>query len=395
MLPKRDMRATVLTLLAVALLGCSDEPAVEPVADAGGAADSATDSGAADTAVLVDAETGTAALPFAPSNLGAVTFEGTGDLVFDGDRCGNTINQTAGRTLCDPPGNGVYRSFEVTQSDGTKLWVFVARNIRITAGTTVSVRGATPVALVALEELTVRGDLVAAANFNAPGPGGFATASDGTASGPSPGGYALEKKGAGAGGCGVGGASGGGSTGGAAIEAKKLSPLFGGSSGGGPIGGGGGGALQLVAGRAVRIDPTGLVHLGGGGGNAGAGGGAGGSLLIEAPEVSVLGAVATNGGGGGAGTGGSKGENGKPSSVAAAGGPSTASPPVIGGDGAAGTSIYGVPGQAHPTLNLHGGGGAGAGLVHINTMSGTATTSGTLSPASSTRCLTFGTLTPR
>lgn len=388
------MRSIVLSLFAVAFLGCSDEPTTEPTTDTGVVVDSGTDTGA-DTASPADAETGTVGLPFAPSNIGTVTFENVGELVFDGEHCGNTINQTAGRTLCDPPGNGVYRSFEATQSDGSKMWVFVAKNIRITSGTTINVRGTTPVALVALEDLTIDGQLLAAANFNAPGPGGFATESDGTGKGPSPGTYVLEKKGAGAGGCGVGGASGGGSMGGVAIESKKLSPLFGGSSGGGPIAGAGGGALQLVAGRAVKINATGVVHVGGGGGGSGAGGGAGGSVLIEAPEVSVLGTLAANGGGGGAGTGGSKGENAKPSSEAAAGGPSTATPSVIGGDGAAGTSIFGVPGQAHPTLNFHGGGGAGAGFVHINTTSGMATTSGTFSPASSTKCLTQGTLTPR
>jgi len=386
------MRSIVLALFAVAFLGCSDEPA-EPATDAG------SDSGA-DTAVTVtdtgaDAETSAPGLPFAPSNIGAVTFENTGDLVFDGEHCGNTINQTAGRTLCDPPGNGVYRSFEATQSDGTKIMVFVAKNIRVTSGTVINVKGTTAVALVALEELAIDGQLLAAANFNAPGPGGFATESDGTAKGPSPGGYVLEKKGGGAGGCGVGGASGGGAMGGAAIESKKLTPLFAGSSGGGPIAGAGGGALQLVAGRTLRIGASGVVHVGGGGGGPGAGGGAGGAVLIEAPEVTVLGTIAANGGRGGAGTGGSKGENAKPSSDAAAGGPSTATPAVIGGDGAAGTSIFGVPGQAHPTLTFHGGGGAGAGFVHINTTSGTATTSGTLSPASSTKCVTLGTLTPR
>ena len=160
----------------------------------------------------------------------------------------------------------------------------------------------------------------------------------------------------------------------------------GGGGGMGGTGGGGGGALQLVSNRTITVGASGALNAGGCGGqpanDCGGGGGAGGAILLEGHAVSVLGIVAVNGGGGGGGdTGSTAGSNGQPSRDQAAGGHAAGG--QNGGSGGSGAAA-GISDGAAGVVDLNGGGGAGGiGRIRINTKSGSADTSGTLSPAPS------------
>ena len=80
--------------------------------------------------------------------------------------------------------------------------------------------------------------------------------------------------------------------------------------------------------------------------------------------------------------------NATPNAIAAAGGKAGVGP-SSGGSGSAAASVNGMAG-AFTAGNAAGGGGGGAGRIRINTSSGQATLSGTLSPAASTACATQG-----
>ncbi|MFO0677890.1 MAG: hypothetical protein U0169_15235 [Polyangiaceae bacterium] len=387
--------ALALLSTASAVVACGSEGN-----GVGAAADGGADGGflTSDAAGLDGAPDGTTAsgsvtLPFTPSNVAdPVDFAGlTGDLVYTGSNCGNFVNFDPGKTGCADPGT-TYRSFETIQKDGSKVRVFVARNIRIEAATEVRVMGTLPVVFLALENVDIVGTLQAAADKGRAVGGGYgspSTAADGL--GPGGGTWSADLEGAGASYCGKGGASGGGNAGGALYGNPELLPLYGGSSGGGQFSGAGGGAIQIVAGKAIRVTATGVVHVGGGGGD-GSGGGSGGAILLEAPEVTIDGVLAANGGGGAAGTGASDGDNGKPSATPAAGGPSTETPAVAGGAGSAGARAEGLPGERDPRPNFafHGSGGGGAGRIRVNTSAGKTAFAGTFSPAATTGCATFG-----
>jgi hypothetical protein len=154
-------------------------------------------------------------------------------------------------------------------------------------------------------------------------------------------------------------------------------------------GGKGGGAIEIVSSVSITVGPVGVVQAGGGGAGPGfaGGGGAGGAILLEAPRVTVQGTLAANGGGGGGD--GDPAEDGRPNATAASGGLNGTT--VVGGSGSAGATIAGGNGLATPTNGLSGGGG-GAGRIRINTQSGSATITGTLSPVQSTTCFSQGTL---
>jgi hypothetical protein len=104
--------------------------------------------------------------------------------------------------------------------------------------------------------------------------------------------------------------------------------------------------------------------------------------------VQIDGTLAVNGGGGNVYDGGGPGQDGQPSATAALGEKSTA------GSGSAGTAIDGQDGSNDSSAanNSSGGGGGGAGRIRIDTSSGSATITGTISPAVSTACVTQGTL---
>ena len=375
----------IISMLVMAsCIGCADENDC--------ACDEDTACGAGDTAKSTDSETGEASLPFVPTNLVDLSLAGiTGDLVFDRDSRG-MLNFNPGEASASP--DSAYTYQEVVQSDGSRLAVFAARNVRIEAGVWVRVHGTMPVALVALETMVIAGTLDAGADGGRSYAGGFEgpaitdTSSDGNGPG---GGFAGAGEHSGGGGshCGTGGTDGNGEgVGGRTYGNDILSPLIGGSSGGGVFAGAGGGAVELVAGESVHIVALGAVTTGGGGGDWG-GAGSGGAVLIEAPEVIVDGVVAANGGGGG--SIGQVGENAKESDSPAAGASNDSYPGDEGGNGSAGAAIDGGDGRCSAIpCHIPGTGGGGAGWIRVNTASGDAVVSGVLSPSADTECATFG-----
>jgi hypothetical protein len=65
----------------------------------------------------------------------------------------------------------------------------------------------------------------------------------------------------------------------------------------------------------------------------------------------------------------------------------------MGGTGSAGATINGGAAPAAGGTGVAGGGGGGAGRIRLNSMSGQADlTGGTFSPATTTACVTQGTL---
>lgn len=252
-------------------------------------------------------------------------------------------------------------------------------------------------AIVAADTIEIEAvlDAQGSCENNRPGPGGGA--------GGIPNGDAAQGSGAGTagvtvpdfsamGGSGAGHAAQGGTGGSSTAPGMTygnalLVPLAAGSGGGAGgsgsgsagVGGGSGGALQLVAGRQIRV--LGAINAGGCGGKAGAGegggggGGSGGAILLEAPDVIVAGVVAANGGGGGAS--GADGANGIASDAPALGGVGKST----GGKGGAAKMSAGSDGSAHRYAIGGGGGGGAAGRIRINTRTGAATISGSVSPA--------------
>ncbi len=146
------------------------------------------------------------------------------------------------------------------------------------------------------------------------------------------------------------------------------------------LGGAGGGAVYLVTGGTLTIDPVATINASGAGavaidpnGNAagGGGGGSGGMIKLHAAAFTVTGArlMANGGGGGGGGDTGNAGGSGDDPSVLtpttpAAGG-STANGGADGGNGYAGaTQAQG--GDAGGQDNAGGGGGGGGGHIEAN-----------------------------
>ncbi len=318
-----------------------------------------------------------------------------------------------------PPGAGMQNGIGFRTSASVGIFSFAALTI---GAPNVHFRGSNAVALVVAKKFIQNAglfDVQGACANGAGGPGGSAggmsAAGEGLGAG-SPGSFLRGESGGGGGGfAGVGGAGGDvapgnagfavGGAGGLVYGAAALVPLVGGSGGGagaaegdggtGGIGGGGGGAVQIVAGESIAI--AGVVNAGGCGGGggkgpsctnncgggAGGGGGSGGAILLESRAVDVSGVLAANGGGGGGGAWdhaavGMPGLNGGNGSVPAQGGAGSSDRGRSGGAGGAAGSPNGVPGVAwdHP-----GGGGGGCGRIRINSLSGTASLTGTLSPA--------------
>jgi hypothetical protein len=285
--------------------------------------------------------------------------------------------------------------------------VFTLSALTVGAGNTLQIVGTKPVAIVVTGDATIDGSLEAlpgkAGGAGAPmdhqkggGMGGGGPFDVGTTTGAGGGGF-----------CGKGGAGGttGGpaANGGATYGTASLVPLVGGSAGGGSLSNGvwgaGGGAVQLSA-KTITIGSSGVVWAGGGGGRAtGGGGGSGGAILLEAEVITIAGTLAANGGGGGgnyASISIEGGEDGQKSAVAAKG----SLDPLygnVGGDGAAAAVLDGKPGVYTGNIaggqeNGGGGGGGGAGRIRLNTRSGTAQITGTVSPSMGTACATQGTL---
>jgi len=343
-------------------------------------------------------------LGFRAPNLPASLSTSSGvDVELTGSGC--TIDTDTGRIGCLSDGNPQPR-FEIVDQgdpDGTRIGAFLAASWSIPAGTSVVVTGAHPLALVSEGDVRINGSVVT--GLDGPNGGGFAGGVHGEiGTGPGAGAAIIAQQGAGgAGFCGKGGNGGvpasAGIGGGRSYGAPELHPLWGGSGGGGSgMGGGrGGGAIMIVSGGTISIGATGALSLPGGRAAWGAGGGSGGAVLLAARSVRVAGVVAANGGGGGAFStqDSSLSEPGQPSDRPALGG--TADNGNAGGSGAAGTMIDGARGTyqmgAGGLGDAGGGGGGGAGWIRIDTLTGTAEITGTLSPPLGTMCATVGKLT--
>lgn len=150
------------------------------------------------------------------------------------------------------------------------------------------------------------------------------------------------------------------------------------------VGGPGGGAMYLLTRNTLTVATNGVVHAGGAGGRpafddraGGGGGGTGGMLQLAGSMVTVRGVIAANGGGGGGGVEasiGTAGEDAKPETTAAAGGPAQGVG-GRGGDGATG-ELPATPGTDGNRGG--GGGGGGAGIIRIQALS--STLEGTITP---------------
>ncbi len=286
----------------------------------------------------------------------------------------------------------------ITQNDGSPADLYVLSSLTIDTTAALTLTGPNPIILAVLGPVEIHGTLGVAANlYSVAGPGGFLS---GVNSGP---GAGIEATGsyAGSGGggasyCGVGGSGsvvkGAACPGGATYGNATITPLLGGSAGGTIAGvttaGAGGGAIQIVSAVSITVGPEGVVNAGGGGAGGGnpAGGGSGGAILLEAPQVTIAGTLAANGGGGGY-----NGANATGNAQPASGGLDLQSV-VVGGSGSAGATTAGSNAVVDATNAAVGGGGGGAGWIRINTASGSATITGTISPAQTTSCFSVGKL---
>ncbi len=366
---------------------------------AGGCGDSkkVTSDAAADAAATeAGVDSGAVAPKLSNVATAMIPTAGIGDCVVTANCALNTSTGTIGCLTATPK---PYAYAKVAQSSGgLEAGLFVCKTVRIQAAARVNVQGTLPLIWVATESFEIVGELNATANLDDPVAGGFDT-EDGSKMGAGPGGgapaSAAASQSAGGGGhCGKGGKgaaiTGEGGAGGVAYGMPTLIPLMGGSGGGSNFygGGGGGGAIQLVAGTTLTVQVTGVVSAGGGGGGGhegqAGGGGSGGAILLEAPMVVVAGRLAVNGGGGGEAGGGADGANAMSTATAAPGAG------MVGGAGSAAAVLNGVDGMLMGT-NI-GGGGGGAGRIRINTTSGAATVTGTLSPPVGSECVTQGTI---
>ena len=361
------------------------------------------DGGVDDTEVAVDSGTGGAtppknALNFAPTNAPNVVADGTSNIQISGN-C--TFDTTAGTANCLYDSDYRFQKITQTDVDQTEIGVFVMGSLIVGPNATITVTGSRPLVLVTSGAMTIKGMMTAmpGVETNRSNGGGYsaplAGATDHKGRGPGGGGAPTGTNGGGGGAyCGKGG----GTNGGTPYGSAEISPLDGGSSGGMgfDLAGGGGGAIQLVSSTSITLTSQAKINVGGGGGVLyGDGGGSGGAVLLEAPVVTMGGTIAANGGSGSSNSNGTSGSSGTADSTPAPGGLGN----NAGGSGSAGTTIDGTTGTYNDSSvtmigigNYGGGSGGGAGRIRINTTTGQATITGTLSPASTTTCVSQGKL---
>lgn len=331
---------------------------------------------------------------FVPS--GAVT---EGDLAAVGARAITLVDSTTFHTDTGAvdglrsAGTGLESGIGFRTAAGIGIFTFTSLTVNAPV---VRFAGPNGVALVAAENIVLNGglfDVQGSCDGGAPGPGGGKGGGVGSpGSGP---GAGAPGRGGGGGAFGARGGEGGSAVGvsGAPYGIDSLVPLLGGSGGGGAGcgggGGGGGGAIQLVAADTIVV--AGQINAGGCGGGGGqgqdcgglkngGGAGSGGSILLEAPTVNVSGVLAANGGGGGSAFGGPGANAGTSVTRAIGGAGPGGGAGGRGGAGLAGDGDNGVAGTASGNA-VGGGGGGGVGRVRINTLAGSATITGVVSPS--------------
>jgi hypothetical protein len=395
--------ARLPALLTTLLLACSS-PAAESAPDVPPGPASDFEAGAP-----AEKQPTASSLPFQPSNVDVVVsgFKSSDlqDVVIHERYCQIDADFAWWPCASDAGFAAPALQFKViTQSDGSRVGVYVVKSLRIEAGAQLLGTGTLPLVIIAVADINIAGDLdlskIGDGSPHTPGPGKGASGT-------------LELAGGGGSYCGVGGR---GATTMSAVLGNtvaaygnaELIPLVGGSAGGSS---GravsdasydssihGGGAVQLVAGHSIVIHATGGIVAGGGGGAAGlkyqpSGGGSGGAILLEAATVSVAGYLTANGGGGAGGGSYGPTTSGQPGSAdgkPAAGGHDGSY--SAGGLGSAAAVLNGGDGSAQPDAWGAGGGGGGAGRIRINTKLGAATVTGIVSPALATACATQGLL---
>ena len=271
---------------------------------------------------------------------------------------------------------------------GAVTSVCIVAGHSITQQGTSYVTGSHPLALVALDSITIGGTLDASSGMMN---GNILRTGAGADPASCPALLGADNVNGGTGGAGggmgePGGAGGGNSSGtpGAAPDnpftpTKLRGGCPGGNGGNGAssnssgTGGHGGGAIYLLAGTSITV--AGAVYASGAGGmggqpkrGGGGGGGAGGFIGLEAPTIDVTGTIAANGGGGGAGAGdtiaGGNAQDGTTSSYSmpAAGGNQTDGKASAGGRGGA---LQMAAQAGVNNLNCCGGAGAGGGGVGV------------------------------
>ena len=297
----------------------------------------------------------------------------------------------------------------VKQFDGSIVNMVVVQSLTVAAGTKVSASGTVPLVIVSLSDITWAGQLLANSTTSAGqiGPGGAVSGSTddsvGLGLGGGPAGSASAAIGAGGGSyCGKGGPGGGATAIASSYGDLAIRPLAGGSAGGAGAsnGGTGGGAVQLVAQGTLTIAAGGVITVGGAGGQFGglstnensSAGGSGGAILLEAVTVSVAGTLAANGGGGGGDYSNNDGAD-ATADANPAPGAKAGTDDGAGGAGGAGATTDGSPGTVSTGLN-GGGGGGGVGRIAINSKTGSAAITGTISPSTTTLCAVQTTVRP-
>ena len=335
---------------------------------------------------------------FEPSNFpnAAISWSTLGDIDLVQDCSFDTDRGTVSCLNSDTASLIEYQ--QIVQPGSGKIAVFAACSWRFEPSSKIKVVGALPLVIYAVDTIELDSLLSASPDGVTAVAGGAQFPSlDSKGLGPGGGGPSTDQAAGGGGGfCGQGGAGVGSSgdlpsPGGTTYGTSDLVPLVGGSSGGAGGGdGAAGGAVQLVAGMSILVGQAGMLQVGGDGARPNSGGGSGGAILLEAPSVTITGVLAANGGGGGAGQSG-HGGNGTPDSNPAVGAVDSIYH-VMGGNGSAGEATNGMDGIE--SADWKSGGGGGAGRIRINTSTGAATVTGTISPALTTTCATQGTLHP-
>lgn len=307
-----------------------------------------------------------------------------------------TINGTTGQILGVRNPNADPAIFEINNFVGFRVEngvaIFNFANFVVAEGGAVQIIGDYPVAIVAVNNVSIEGVVTSQAGSG--GGGSTAQAGAGPGGGTAPGNGTISGGGAGFGDKGGAGTADMAFVNGGTIYGASLSPLVGGSGGSGGFaagsGGRGGGALQLVAGGTITLgggSAIGGINAGGLGGQSagtgsggGGGGGSGGAVLLQAQSVVFLnnGGLAANGGGGGCGqTPTTPAQDGQLGSMRAMGADCASSDGFRGG--AAGAPV----GESSTGSGTGQAGGGAVGRIRIDTLSGTPTlpASYVLSPA--------------
>jgi len=338
-------------------------------------------------------------LGYVPSNIGSLMIADGGVPVTDGGK--SPLGADGGLDFADAPDVTISGNCSstclpapivVTQPMGPEASLYVLHSLTVDSSATLAPSDNRPVILAVLGPVDVQGTIsVAANNYQ-----GFAGATtwigpsgpQGPGGGGNGGSANFPNSGGGGGSfCGVGGlggaTSGAQAIGGSVYGNATITPLQAGSAGGNSNNnywGAGGGAIQISSGTSITVRSVGIITASGGGEYSG--GGSGGAILLEAPTLDLQGYVTANGGGGGAlcSCGSVPGNNGRSDGQPASGATPAGSTIPTGGNGSAGSTVNGSPGTFGDASTDLGGGGGGAGWIRLNSSSGSATISGTISP---------------